>query len=84
MLEADLTFWQKVLKQQKKEYEEALKVSRKSETKLMELAWNLTGFTDLIKQATGFCNEIDVCLHHLEQETSPDVKKILPDLIQRL
>ena len=53
-LEADLTFLVKGDESSKKQYEQALQVSGKSKAKLMELAWNSTGFTELVKQANEF------------------------------
>ena len=50
----------------------------------MELAWNSTGFTELTKQATGFINDAEMCFQNLQKERLSDVKKILPDLIQKL
>ena len=83
-LESDLTFLVTGEKTANVEYENALKGNGKSEAKLMELAWNCTGFAELVKQAKQFKHEVTLCLDYLQQEKHLKVKKILPDLIQRM
>ena len=83
-LEADLTFLVKGDESAKKQYEQALQVSGKSEAKLMELAWNSTGFAELVKQANEFKNEVTLCMEYLQKAENPKVKQLLPNLIRRL
>ena len=77
VLDADLTFLTKGEKTAKEEYEKALQVSSKRESTLMELAWNSTGFTELVKQAKEFRAEVTLYLSYLQKGEHSKVKKFL-------
>ena len=84
VLDVDLTFLTKGEKTAKEEYEKALKVSSKRESTLMELAWNSTGFTELVKQAKEFRAEVTLYLSYLQKGEHSKVKKFLPPLTKKL
>ena len=84
VLDADLTFLTKGEKTAKEEYEKALQVSSKRESTLMELAWNSTGFTELVKQAKEFRAEVTLYLSYLQKGEHSKVKKFLPPLTKKL
>lgn len=83
-LDTDLTFLTNGEKTAKEEYEKALQVSSKRETTLMELAWNSTGYTELVKQATEFRAEVTLYLSCLQKGEHSKVKKFLPPLTKKL
>lgn len=83
-LTEDLSFLVKNNDVAKRDYELALQVPRKSETKLMELAWNSAGFAELVKQANQFKFEIAQYVQCWEKAEGTEILKLLPDLKGRL
>jgi hypothetical protein len=62
MVMSDLIFQTEGKQAAKKVYEKALQASRFSEPLLMELAWHVTGFEELLKQAKQFQDELDMMI----------------------
>jgi hypothetical protein len=66
-LESDIPFLEESSAAAKIAYESALNVSGKTEQTLMELAWNVTGYEELLKQANAYQDELSEMTSYLQQ-----------------
>ena len=76
-LEDDITFLKEANTATKLDYEAALNVPGKREQKLMELAWNVTGIEELLKQANEYVNELSQMILFFQLGDLGTVKKLI-------
>ena len=76
-LESDIRFLEESSAAAKVAYESALDVCGKREQMLMELAWNVTRYEELLKQAKAYQGERSETMSYIQLGGLENVKKLL-------
>lgn len=83
-LEKDLEFLTKGSEEASKVYDKVVEAGRSPENKLMELAWTVAGFQELVKKAMALIVELDGVLNDFDGDGLSNVVKMKLSLLQYL
>lgn len=82
-LKNDFPFLNEGVALTKEKYEKTLDATRKSEVVLMELSWDLTGYEELVKQASSFLEKVKAYIAEKKKLEFPGIDSYLQGLYSK-